>query len=307
MSTRLIHLRQWRVLSAAACLFAALHGAAQAQGAVIGILEGRATLLRPTGKFELAEGAVLSAADIVETAAAGFVQIEFADGVRLALGEGSRLMLAAGAAPTNTARARLLQGWMKLTPGTDKPIAGDFLTPLGAIGSLAGACVVHAEAKQLELFVEGGTVALAERGSAARQIKGGEFLAGNGNAALAAAARVAPDFVQRMPRLFRDALPARAAKFRDRPATLRALGAVSYDDVAAWLQADEAIRVPLIESWRARLSDKEFHAAVLANLARHPEWQVLVVPPPPKKKPVPRPPPAPRAAEPVPAAASAAS
>ncbi len=306
MSTRLIHLPPWRLFSAAACLLTALHGAAQAQAAVIGILEGRATLLRPTGKFELAEGAVLNAADIVETAAAGFVQIEFADGVRLALGEGSRLMLAAGAAPANTARARLLQGWMKLTPGTDKPLAGDFLTPLGAIGSLAGACVVHAEAKQLELFVEGGTVALAERGSAARQIKGGEFLSGNGNAALAAAARVAPDFVQRMPRLFRDALPARAAKFRDRPAAPRALGAVHYDDVAAWLQADEAIRVPLIESWRVRLSDKEFHAAVLANLARHPEWQVLVLPPP-KKKPVPRPLPAPRAAEPVTPAASAAS
>ena len=307
MSTPLIHLPRWRLLSAAACLPTPLHGVAQAQGAVIGILEGRATLLRPTGKFELAEGAVLSAADIVKTAAAGFMQIEFADGVRLALGEGSRLMLAAGAALANTARARLLQGWMKLTPGTDKPIAGEFLTPLRAIGSLAGACIVHAEANQFELFVESGMIALTERGGAARQIKGGDFLYGRANAALAAAARLAPDFVQRMPRLFRDALPARAAKFRDRPAAPRALGAVSYADVAAWLQADEAIRVPLVASWRVRLSDKEFHAAVLANLVQHPEWRVLVLPPPPKK-PVPRPLPVPvprRAPPPDPAASSA--
>lgn len=306
MSVPLIHPPQWCawLLSAAACLLTALPCTAQAQVAVVGILEGRATLLRPAGKFELAEGVVLSAADIVETAAAGFMQIEFADGVRLALGEGSRLMLAAGAAPVNTARARLLQGWMKLTPGTDKPIAGEFLTPLGAIGALAGACVVHAEATQFEVFVESGTISLAERGGAARQIKGGDFLSGNGNAALAASARLAPDFVQRMPRLFRDALPARAAKFRDRPAAPRALGAVSYDEVAAWLQADEAIRVPLVESWRVRLSDKEFHAAVLANLVRHPEWRVLVLPPP--KKPVRRPLPAPKPA-PLPDSAAASA
>lgn len=297
------HLRTL-LLAVAACL----HIAAHAQLALVGILEGRATLLRPAGKFELAEGVVLSAADIVETAPAGFVQIEFADGVRLALGEGSRLMLAgAGAASTaNPARARLLQGWMKLTPGSDKPIAGDFLTPLGAIGSLAGACVIHAEPNQFELFLEGGTIALTERGGAARQFKAGEYLAGHGSSALAASTRLAPDFVQRMPRLFRDALPARTAKFRDRPTTPRALGDVSYDDVAAWLQAEEAIRVPLIDSWRVRLSDTSFHAAVLANLARHPEWRVLVLPPP--KKRVARPLPAPKSAQPPrPAAASAPS
>ncbi len=305
MSIALIHLPRWRtlLLSAAACLLTGVHAAAQAQGAVIGILEGRATLLRPAGKFELAEGALLSAADIVETAAAGFVQIEFADGVRLALGEGSRLMLAsAPPASGSPARARLLQGWMKLAPGTDKPIAGDFLTPLGAIGSLAGTCVIHAESKQLELFVEAGTIALSERGGAARQFKAGEFLAGSGSAALATSARLAPDFVQRMPRLFRDALPARAERFRDRPVAPRPLGDVSYDDVSAWLQAEEAVRVPLIDAWRVRLGDKDFHAAVLANLARHPEWRVLVLPPP--KKPVVRPLPAPRPAQ---AAASAPS
>ncbi|MFZ2652016.1 MAG: hypothetical protein WA210_18110, partial [Burkholderiaceae bacterium] len=52
-----------------------------------------------------------------------------------------------------------------------------------------------------------------------------------------------------------------------------------------WLQAEEAIRVPLIEPWRVRLADPAFRAAVLAHLARHPEWQPLVVPP---RKPRPR-------------------
>ncbi len=281
---------------------ACLPVAAQAQLAVIGILEGRATLLRPSGKFDLAEGSVLNAADIVETAAAGFVQIEFADGMRLALGDSSRLMLAPPAvAPSAAPRARLLQGWLKLTPGTDKPLAGEFATPLGGIGAIGGACVVHAEPKQFELFVESGGIAFTDRAGATRQLKGGDFLAGSGATALAASTRIAPDFVQRMPRLFRDALPARAAKFRDRPAAPRALGGVSYDDVAPWLQADEGIRVPLIDTWRVLLGDKDFHAAVLTNLARHPEWSALVLPPPKKRVPR-RPLPAP---EPIWPAASA--
>jgi len=59
-------------------------------------------------------------------------------------------------------------------------------------------------------------------------------------------------------------------------------------------------RIPV----RVRLSDKSFHAAVLANLARHPEWRVLVLPPP--KKPVPRPLLAPKAA-PAPSSAAASA
>ena len=285
-----IHPHRWRALylTGAAYLLLALHHSAQAQVAVIGILEGRATLLRPAGKLELAEGVVLNAADIVETAPAAFVQIEFADGVRLGLGESSRLMLAPAAAPgkTKPARSYLLQGWMKLTPGPDKPLGGDFLTPIGAIGALAGACVVHASPDQFAMFVETGSVALAERGGAARPLKAGNFLGSRGSDALVAAARPSPEFVQGMPRLFRDALPARAAKFRDRSVTPRVLGQVSYADAAAWLQADAAIRIPMIDTWRVRLGDAEFRAAVLTHLSRHPEWRPLVVPP---KKPVPRP------------------
>jgi hypothetical protein len=125
------------------------------------------------------------------------------------------------------------------------------------------------------------------RGGAARQLKAGDFLTAQAGTGPVVSARPAPEFVQRMPRLFRDALPARASKFRDRPVTPRALGPIGYDDVAAWLQAEEAIRVPMIDYWRALLRDNGFHAAVLANLAHHPEWRVLVLPPP--KKPVVRP------------------
>lgn len=303
-----------------AALLLGMHAGVSAQGALVGILEGRATLLRAVGKFELAEGVALREADIVETAPASFVQIELADGVRIGLGENSRLMLAP---PGTTLRARLLQGWMKLTPGTDKVAPGEFATPRLNIGALAGTAVVSADSAQYALFVESGTLAITERGSAApRPAKAGDFLAGRTGASLALTARPMPDFLERLPRPFRDALPARAAKFRDRPTTARALGDVSYDEVAAWLVADDAARAPLHDAWRPRLNDKAFRDAVLAHVAQHPEWRPIVLPPKkpevkarPADRPRPSPAAAPKAADtppepavaPAPAPASAAT
>jgi hypothetical protein len=303
-----------------AALLLGMHAGVSAQGALVGILEGRATLLRTVGKFELAEGVALREADIVETAPAGFVQIELADGVRIGLGENSRLMLAPPGTPL---RARLLQGWMKLTPGADKVAPGEFATPRLNIGALAGTAVVSADPAQYALFVESGTLAITERGSAApRPAKAGDFLAGRTGATLTLTARPMPDFLERLPRPFRDALPARAAKFRDRPTTARALGDVGYDEVAPWLVADDAARAPLHDAWRPRLNDKAFRDAVLAHVTQHPEWRPIVLPPKkpevkarPADRPRPSPAAAPKAADtppepavaPAPAPASAAT
>ncbi len=192
---------------------------------------------------------------------------------------------------------------MKLTPLPDKPAVGEFATPRATLSALAGVCVLSADATAVSLFVESGSVSFAERsaGATVRSVKVGDFVTGRGNAPLQIAARPTPEFVSGLPKLFRDALPARAARFRDRPVAPRALGDVAYAGVAAWLQAEEVLRIPLINTWRGHLADPAFRAAVLANLARHPEWTPLVVPP---KKPKPRP--APAAVPPAPAASSAA-
>ena len=261
-----------------------------AQSALVTILEGRATLVRQSAKFALVEGVGLLDTDIVETAAATFVQIELADGVRLGLGENTRLMLAPALRGHGEARIYVLQGWLKVTQPGDKPVALEILTPRVVLAPLAGACVSFCDATQFAAFVETGAARVGERagGAAPLALKGGEFVIARAAERLAGAGRPAPEFLEKMPRPFRDPLPARAGRFKDNPVPPRPQGDVSYDDVAAWLRTEPAIRLPLLDRWRGRLKDKAFRAGVIANLVHHPEWRPVVFPPPPPKPPPPR-------------------
>ncbi len=277
----MVSLRQ-HLLVALTVLVAFSQQDAFAQGAMVGILEGKATLVRQTAKLALAEGVALQNEDIIETAAASFVQIEFSDGARIGIGGPSRLMLAPrwpGRGPV-TPRLYLLHGWLKLSQPADKPVPGDSVTPQFELAAISGATIFMSSPKELAVFVEGGSVKLVERSNARPPLQ----LAPNNyvNARLGEKpelkARPAPEFLAQMPRPFRDPLPSRSAKFRDNPVAPKPLGDVAYEDVAAWLGAEPGLRLPMIERWRPRLRDKTFRAAMIANLAAHPEWDPLVFP-----------------------------
>ena len=263
-------------------LAASVGQVALAQGAMVGILEGKATLVRQTAKYALAEGVALQNEDIIETPATGFVQIEFADGGRVGVGPDSRLMLAPrgpGRAPVN-ARLYLLQGWVKLSQPTDKPAPGDSVTPQFELASVSGATIFASNAKEFAVFVESGSVNLTERSGARPPLPlaGGVFLSARLAEKPVAANRPSAEFLDKMPRPFRDPLPSRAGKFKDNPITPKPLGDVSYDDIAGWLSAEPGLRLPMVERWRPRLRDKAFRAAMIAKLATHPEWDPLVFP-----------------------------
>ena len=266
-------------LTALTALAAFAHAGAQAQGAVVGILEGKATLVRQTSKLALAEGATLQNEDIVETAAASFVQVEFADGGRIGMGPQSRLMFAPRG-PARGPRLYLLQGWVKWSQPADRPVPGDLMTPQFEIGPVSGATILMSSAQELAAFTETGSAKLTERGLArtALQLAAGDFVSARPGDKPTVVNRPAPEFLAQMPRPFRDPLPSRAAKFRDSVITLRPLGDVAYEDIAAWLSAEPGLRLPLVERWRPRLRDKAFRAAMIANLAAHPEWDPLVFP-----------------------------
>ena len=277
----MVPLRQ-HLLVALAVLAVFSHPGAFAQGAMVGILEGKATLVRQTAKLALAEGVALQNEDIIETAPASFVQIEFSDGGRIGVGGPSRLMLAPrgpGRVAVNP-RIYVLQGWVKLSQPADKPAPGDSVTPQFELAGVSGATIFMSSPKEFAVFVESGSVKLVERSNARPPLA----LAPNNfvNARLGEkpelTARPAPEFLAQMPRPFRDPLPSRAGKFRDNPVTPKPLGEVAYDDVAGWLAAEPGLRLPMVERWRPRLRDKSFRAAMIANLAAHPEWDPLVFP-----------------------------
>lgn len=255
---------------------------AQAQGAVVGILEGKAMLVRQAAKMALAEGVMLQNEDIIETAAASFVQVELADGGRMGIGPQTRLMLAPRmpARGPVSPRLYLLQGWLKLSQPADKPAIGDSVTPQFELASVSGATIVVYSPKEFSAFVESGTAKLAERSNnrPPMLLAGGNYVSVRAGDKPSQAARPAPEFLAQLPRAFRDPLPSRGAKFRDNPVAPKPLGDVAYEDIAGWLVAEPGLRLPLVDRWRPRLRDKAFRAAMIANLATHPEWDPWVFP-----------------------------
>lgn len=266
--------------------------------AVVGILQGAAVLVRQSSRFALVEGAALNEGDIVETPAGGFAQLEFDDGVIVGVGDGSRLILKprlTGPKGVGSPRLYLLEGWLKVRMPAKPDAAFEVLTPPFEVATKSGAVVTRVQPKDYAVFVESGAAQFVARdgGRTSFALKGGDFVApAPGGDKPGVAARLPATFVEQLPRLFRDPLPARAALVAKRAVTLQTQGSVAYADVSAWLHAEPAVRLALSRQWRGRASDRAFRAEVAANLQAHMEWERVIYPERflPKKPPEPRPP-----------------
>jgi hypothetical protein len=239
---------------------------------VVGILEGGATLIRQTTRYALSEGMALNEQDIIETAPGAFAQIELPGGVLVGIGESTRLILRPRVAKGLTAPPLyLLEGWLK----TSSSGAFGYASPAFEIATQAATTVVYTMGAQYEIFLENGTAKLTLRDSAktVAQLASGDFAQRREGATPTVARRAAPEFLAKVPRQFRDRLPARAEKFAKRNVAPKAMGEVAYTDVAAWLRTEPALRLPLLPLWKARAADLSFRAAAKANLAQHPEWE----------------------------------
>jgi hypothetical protein len=259
------------LLLCAAGLLAA--SAVWAQSAtVVGIVEGSATLIRQTTRYALAESVALNEQDIVETAPGAFVQIELPGGTLVGLGESTKLMLRPKVGKGLAAPPLyLLQGWLKTTTGG----AFGYASPAFEIATQAASTVVYTTGTQYEVFVESGSAKLTVRdGNQVSQLASGDFAQRREGASPTVARRAAPEFLARVPRQFRDRLPARGEQFARRNAAPKALGEITYADVAPWLRTEPGLRLPLLPLWRPRAAaDPAFRAAAKAELARHPEWE----------------------------------
>ncbi|NPC56507.1 FecR domain-containing protein [Caenimonas soli] len=239
---------------------------------VVGIVEGGATLIRQTTRYALAEGVALNDQDIIETAPGAFAQIELPGGVLVGVGESTRLMLRPRVGKGLTPPPLyLLQGWLK----TSTSGAFGYASPTFEIATQAGTIVVYTTGAQYEVFLESGAARLKLRDGAqtTAQLASGDFAQKREGATLTVARRATPEFLAKVPRQFRDRLPARGEQFAKRNVAPKALGEVAYTDVAAWLRTEPALRLPLLPLWRSRAADLTFRAAAKAELAQHPEWE----------------------------------
>jgi len=268
--------------------------------AVVTLVEGPAALMRSAGRFALAEGVRIHGGDILEVPDKGLVQIEFADGTRVSLGPQSRFhvaTLAPAAAAGRGAKAAavsdfyLLHGWTKFAlPSSAAPLR--VTTPLFGLGSADAVSVLQVESAEASLFVERGGLRLAEGFVRATPtspvaVSAGQFYARKADQKGVLQARPAPGFIAGMPGYYRDNLPERLTRFKDRDVSPRRLGDLAYQDVEPWLKGPPELRRPLMQRLRARAQDPEFRKALIANLRFHPEWDRILFPEKYLPKPVP--------------------
>jgi hypothetical protein len=261
------------------------------EAGTVTLVERALRLIRGTTVMQGGEGMELRAGDIIETANPGFAQLEFAQGPIVALGPASRLFVLSHHAGPALAKTEsepaetelvLLSGWLK---GESSPNAGAnrYTTPLLAATSRGGSVLLHA-AGASEIFVEAGSAVIAVvnpdgnlgRSTAARAM---QFFTRRPGRPISTADRPAPDFLNALPRAFRDTLPSRLAHFAGkRPMEPRRDHEVTYAEIQPWLTMAHAWRRGFVERFQPRLSDTEFRKALEAHLSEYPEWDRILHP-----------------------------
>jgi len=252
------------------------------------IVEGKAVVIRTLSTLEAVEGVRLLADDLVHTGKDAFLRIEYDDGTTVDVGAETRLQC------NHPARRKfeqpgmyLLSGWLKITSGkTEARHSPAFGSPRFDVLNIAGIVVVHAARGSGAVFVEQGTAGWGDRqvrGATAFTLKAGEFQSFREDEAPGMRERPAPDFVAAMPRLFRDALPRRFAKFRDSNVVAKSQGTFSYAEVEPWVDAEPAIRHQFVSLWRSMTKVDAFRASLERGLSLHPEWGPVLYPPEPQE------------------------
>lgn len=266
------------------CAALAAAGSAMASDVVgiVTILEGEALITRAASRLRAAEGVRLLPGDIIDTGDATFVQAELIDQSVLQMGGKSRVMVGGPVRWKADRALYAMSGWFKLSNARKEGNvrAFEFRSPLIEIGQLPGVVVMQLKPNEVTLFAERGDLKLVERpGGAAVGLRQGQTYrrtAGTPKGTVGGAAPAA--LVAEMPKAFRDSLPLRADKYRERDVQPRAAPDFVYADVELWLKAETPFRRQFLERWRVKARDRAFRSALISNLSSHPEWDPVLFP-----------------------------
>ncbi|HTP73028.1 MAG TPA: hypothetical protein VML58_12475 [Burkholderiaceae bacterium] len=265
-----------------AALMAAGSAAAADVAGTITILEGDALITRGAGRWRAAEGVRVQQGDIVETGDGGFAQIELIEQTVLSVGPHAHVMIGGPVRLKADRTLYALGGWLKLTNARKdgNARAFDFRSPLLEIGLLPGVVVMQLKAGEATLFVERGDIKLTERpANAAIGVRQGQtYRRPPGTTRGTLGGSPPPQFLADLPRAFRDSLPLRADKYKEREVQPKPAPDFTYADVEPWLKAESPFRRQFIERWRSKAREPAFRSALIANLSSHPEWDPVLFP-----------------------------
>src|SRR5262249_30135872 len=148
--------------------------------------------------------------------------------------------------------------------------------PLFELVPTPGTSVFLATPSDIRLFVERGEVRLSERQrtgpSTNVALKLGDTYTRKASAKGTVVQDPSPEFLSKVPKNFRDTLPSRMERFRDREVKPKEGADFGYADVELWMKAEPSIRRPFVQRWKAKaLKDPAFKAAIVANMSSHME------------------------------------
>jgi hypothetical protein len=254
----------------------------------ITILEGEAQVFRGAARYVAAEGLKLAFGDIVETGDNAFIQVELGDGSTFQMGGISRAMINGGGGKPKPERwIYFMSGWGKMSGARRDAKAEapfDLRAPLFDIPPNAGTLVFQATPIEVQLFVERGDTRLTERQRAGAAsilaLKTGDtYTRKNASGRAVVVHDPSPEFLAKVPRNFRDTLPSRMEKFRDREIKPKEGPDFGYADVELWMKAEPLIRRPLVQRFKAKaFRDANFKSGIVANMSSHPEWDPVLFP-----------------------------
>ena len=265
----------------AVLLFCTCTGAWAQMVGTLTMAEGKVTLIRGTTVYAVAEGTKLGAGDIIQTEAKGQAQVEFQGGPTINFAAGTQALLL-NLSKTGSAEFAVLVGWVKFTQ--KKPNGAiRFYMPVAQLVVEDATGVIHATGGAVEIFIESGTANFFESGKkgaagSARTIRGGEFIVRTDDQPAVVAARPSAQFVGALPRHFKDNLPVRFDRVKDRKAEPKRDHEAAYAEVEAWLKASPPVRKNFVRRFQSRAHDAEFRKGLIANLREHPEWDPILYP-----------------------------
>jgi len=249
-------------------------------------LEGSLRLIRGTIVFQGAEGMPVRQGDILESSEGAFVQIEFSTGGIVALGPSSRLYILQYANDETSGEHKvavdlvLLDGWFKSESSGGK-VFSRYQSPMLAATMASGALVLRSNQSGCDLFVESGSASLGEvsKSGTSHQFltaKAGQFVSRRKETNITNGP--SPDFIDSMPRAFRDTLPSRLGRFAGKSSEPKAEHQITYDEIRNWLAIPSAWRRGFPERFAARLNDPDFRKQIELHVDEYPEWEPLLHP-----------------------------